>query len=444
MTLCFALAVLCSCAPSQTETTPGDNNGSSQAIEPKAPLVVTEEFEEEIDRLAENPIVQRAMETIAETDEQTVADMITLTEIEAPPFKEDRRGQRYAEMLRELGLSNVSVDEVGNVIGRRPGTIGDRVLALTAHLDTVFPEGTDVQVREEEEKLHAPGIGDDARGLAAVLAVLRAMNAHEIQTKGDVLFVGTVGEEGLGDLRGVKHLFREGGPRIDAFITVDGTGMQGVTHMGLGSHRYRITYRGPGGHSWADFGYANPQHALGAAIKYWVDAADDFTKDGPKTSYNVGRVSGGTSVNSIPFEAVMEVDMRSESDEKLAGIDALLQEALVGALDEQNAVRRDGPELELEVELIGDRPSGEIDVTSPLVQRAIAATQYFDRPASVGRSSTDANVPIAKGIPAISIGGGGVADGYHSLREWYRNEDGHLGIQRALFIVLAQAGLAEP
>jgi acetylornithine deacetylase/succinyl-diaminopimelate desuccinylase-like protein len=291
--------------------------------------------------------------------------------------------------------------------------------------------------------LFAPGIGDDTRGLATVLAMLRAMNEADVRADADILFIGNVGEEGQGDLRGVKHLFRDGAtPRIDAFISVDGTGHEGITHQGLGSHRYRITFRGPGGHSWGAFGLGNPAHALGRAIHYFDVVGDSLTRSGPRTSYNVGVIGGGTSVNSVPFEAWAEVDMRSESPASLERIDAGLHAAVARALEEENAVVRRGAALTVDMELIGDRPSGEIAEGDAIVQRAVAVSRMLGIEPRLGRSSTDANIPISLGIPAITIGGGGQASGAHSLNEWFINANGVLGVKRALLILLAQAGVA--
>ncbi|MDH5589039.1 MAG: M20/M25/M40 family metallo-hydrolase [Gemmatimonadota bacterium] len=400
-----------------------------------------QDVDQEIRALAQHPVVRRAVDLLEETDARTISDLVELTQIPAPPFMEDRRGARFLEMLQELGVDSAWVDEVGNVIGLRRGSGSGTVLALTGHLDTVFPEGTDVSVQERGDTLFAPGIGDDTRGLAAVLAVLRVMNEAGVRTDSDILFVGTVGEEGLGDLRGVKHLFRDGGPRIDAFISIDGTGDTGVTHQGLGSHRYRVTVRGPGGHSWGAFGLANPLHALGRAIDYFDTSADAVTRSGPRTSYNVGRIGGGTSVNSIPFEAWMEVDMRSESPESLTKIDEVFQRSVRRAIDEANVSRRRGEELTVDLELIGDRPSGEIAAEAALVRRAAAATRHIGLEPRLGRGSTDSNIPISKGIPAVTIGGGGVAGEAHSPGEWFINRNGARGIQRILLITLAQAGV---
>jgi tripeptide aminopeptidase len=402
-----------------------------------------QDVEQQIGELMGDPAVQEALDHIEATDEQTMRDLRTLTEIPAPPFMEEERGRAFLGMLQEIGVDSAWVDEVGNVIGLRRGTGSGEVLALAGHLDTVFPEGTDVSITQRGDTLFAPGIADDTRGLATILAVLRALNQAEVQTAGDILFIGNVGEEGIGDLRGMKHLFREGGPRIDAFISVDGTGSDGITHMGLGSHRYRVTFRGPGGHSWGAFGLANPHHALGRAIRYFQDGADAYVRQAPfRTSYNVGRIGGGTSVNSVPFESWMEIDMRSEGDETLESVDAILQGAVQRALAEENEIRQRGDALTVEVEMIGDRPSGVTPEDDPFVQRAVAVTEMLGGEPSLGRSSTDSNIPISLGIPAITIGGGGVGRGAHSLDEWFINQDGPVGVQRTLLIALSQVGLA--
>jgi acetylornithine deacetylase/succinyl-diaminopimelate desuccinylase-like protein len=400
-------------------------------------------YDEELRRLASDPVVQAAMDFLEETDDRTIADLIRLTEIPAPPFMEDARGQAFLEMLLEVGVDTAYVDEVGNVIGVRRGTVGDRTLAIAAHLDTVFPEGTDVTTTVRGDTIFAPGVADDTRGLAAVLALLRTMNENQIRTEYDLLFIGNVGEEGLGDLRGVKHLFGESGPGIDYFISIDGTSDSRVTHMGLGSHRFRVTFRGPGGHSWGAFGLGNPAHAMGMAIERFVERAETLTRSGPRTSYNVGRIGGGTSVNSVPFEAWMEVDMRSESPESLLTISNAFREAVEQALIDANAIRRRGDELTADVDMIGNRPSGEIPVDEPFVQRGMAATRVLGLEPEPGRSSTDSNIPISMGIPAFTIGGGGNGVGAHSLNEFFVNTNGPRGIQRALLIVLAQAGLVQ-
>lgn len=402
-------------------------------------------YVEEVDRLAARADVAEAFRGIEELDPWSLELLIELTEIPAPPFMEEERGRRFAELLIELGADSVWTDEVGNVIGLRRGTGGGgRTVGFGGHLDTVFPEGTDVTVRQRGDTLFAPGIGDDTRGLVVVLTALRALEEAGVETRDDVLFVGVVGEEGLGDLRGMKHLYREGGLWPDAWIDVDGGGISRVVSMGLGSYRYRITFQGPGGHSWGAFGLANPAHALGRAVRHFQDVADTLTRRGPRTSYNVGRIGGGTSVNSIPFEAWMEVDMRSISPESLLRIERVLLASVDRALAEENALRRDGEPLTVDVDKIGDRPSGEMDPSAPLVQRALATTAHFGEEGELARSSTDSNTPISLGVPAVTIGRGGVGGNGHAPDEWWINRDAHLATQRALLLVVAQAGPAGP
>lgn len=410
--------------------------------ESKKVVPIDKRYETEVNTLAKKPAVQSAFKIFTDLEPQTKQDLITLTEIPSPPFKEAERSKKYAAMMKEAGADSVWIDEVNNVIAKRKGKTGQKTVVVEAHLDTVFPAGTDVKIKPKGDTLYAPGVGDDTRGLTAVLAVLKGMEKAKIETDADVLFVGAVGEEGLGDLRGVKHLLRQGGPKVDSYIAVDGHGIEGITHRGLGSHRYRITFKGPGGHSYGAFGIVNPHGALGKAIYYFTTDADKFTKEGIKTTYSVSVVGGGTSVNAIPYESWMEVDMRSESPEKLNGVDKLLQAAVQRALKDENAVKRRGPDLTVEVKLVGDRPSGRIEPTIPLVQRAMAVSKYLQVKPKLSVGSTNANTPIAKGIPAVTIGSGGTGGGAHSLNEWWLNDKGVLGLQRILLVLLTEAGMA--
>jgi acetylornithine deacetylase/succinyl-diaminopimelate desuccinylase-like protein len=394
--------------------------------------------------LSQQPAVQRAFRIIEELEPRTVEDHIALTQVPAPPFQEAERAAVYMEWLRAAGADSAFIDEEGNVIAVRRGRAGGRTVGFGGHLDTVFPEGTDVTVQQRGDTLFAPGIGDDTRGLMVVLTVLRALEESNIEMEDDVWFVGVVGEEGLGDLRGMKHLFREGAHPIAAWIEVDGGGIDRIVNAGLGSHRYRPRFQGPGGHSWGAFGLANPAHALGRAIRHFVMDADAITRDGPRTSYNVGTLEGGTSVNSIPFEAVMAVDMRSEDPASLERIDSVFRRAMQKGLDEENAARRSGPPLELVLEQVGDRPSGVMPPETPLVQRAIAAATVMGAEPNLAVASTDSNVPIARGVPAVTIGRGGVGGDGHAPTEWWMNRDGHLAIQNALLLLLAEAGIAAP
>jgi tripeptide aminopeptidase len=411
---------------------------------PLTAQTVAREYTEEAQNLFAIPAVADAIRLAEEYDDWALQRLIELTQIPAPPFMEDERGVRFAELLLEAGADSVWTDAEGNVIGLRRGRTGGRRIGFGGHLDTVFPEGTDVTVRQVGDTLFAPGVSDDTRGLVVVLSALRAMEDAGVETDDDVLFVGVVGEEGLGDLRGMKHIYREDGLRPDVWIDVDGGSIARVVSMGLGSVRYRITFEGPGGHSWGAFGTANPAHAMSRAVRYFQDVADTLTRSGPRTSYNVGRIGGGTSVNSVPFEAWMEVDMRSYSPERLARIEQLFLGAVDRALEEENALRREGGALTVDKNRIGDRPSAEMDPTAPVVQRALASTAAFGVQGELTRSSTDSNIPIALGFPAVTIGRGGQGAKGHSPDEYWVDQEGYLAVQRAILLVVAEAGLAGP
>ena len=430
-TTCAALALMFSAHVGAAE----DDEAPRHEVQPH--------FAQEIADLQTNKRVRAAFQHVLSIEPQSRRDLIELTEIPSPPFGEDARATRFAELLREAGLEDVVIDEVGNAVGRRPGRNGDRVIAYSAHLDTVFPPETEVTVRFDGDRMNAPGIGDNTRGLVVVLGVLRALQAAEINTEADVLFVGNVGEEGLGDLRGIKHLFRAGAEKIDTLIAVDGGQTDRIVYGGVGSHRYRVTYNGPGGHSWGAFGLASPHHALGRAIALFVQNAPAVTSVGEKTSYNVGRIGGGTSINSIAFDSWMEVDMRSGSQDKLDDIDAILQAAVEQALQEENAARLDGAALTVDVARVGTRPSAQGDPQSPLVQRAMAATIAYGVQPELRISSTDANLPISIGVPAVTMSRGGIGGDAHALTEWWENEEGHIAMQIGILTVLSEAGIAD-
>ena len=387
---------------------------------------------------AANPQVRRALEYIKTVEPETIAEQIKTCEIPAPPFKEQTRAAYYKQRFTELGLKNVRIDQEGNVIGERPGISNETTLVLAAHLDTVFPEGTDVKVKRTGNVLSGPGIGDDCRGLAVILTVARALNEAQITTKGTILFVANVGEEGLGDLRGAKHLFqRELKGRITHFISVDGTGTS-TTNAGVGSNRYRVTFKGPGGHSYGAFGLPSPIHALGRAIE--KIARFEVPKT-PKTTFNVGRIEGGTSVNSVAHTAWMEVDMRSESGAALAKLDAQFQQAIQNSLQEENEFWKHEKKLTVEVSLVGKRPVGEQPADAPIVQAAVAADAVLGLKSRFGAGSTDSNIPMSLNIPAITIGGGGIGRGAHALDESFDTTDSHIGTQRALLITLNIVGM---
>lgn len=419
-----------------TSQTPGEETDEAE-------YSLGQSYTDEVEELAEKASIREAMEFIRNMDEETVQNQIAITEIPAPPFQEQVRAERYAEMMQEYGLDQVKMDQEGNVIGKRPGTEGEQTIVISAHLDTVFPEGTDVKVEVRNDTLFAPGITDDTRGLSVLLTLIHTLETLDIQTTDDIWFVGTVGEEGIGDLKGVKHLFETEGDNIDAFISIDGSDDSRIVNKALGSHRYRVTFEGPGGHSWGAFGTGNPAHAMGRAITYFEDNASQFVKTGPRTSYNVGRIGGGTSVNSIPFANWMEIDMRSESPDALQQIDGIMQDAIQKALIEANDIKTEGPDLTVNIDMIGNRPSGEISADVPFIQRALAVSEHFGHEPSLTRSSTDANVSISMGIPSMTLGGGGSSGGSHSLDEWWFNDEGYKGVQRAFMILMAEAGLAE-
>lgn len=410
------------------------NHVFAQTIQPK--------YQKEVQELAKKPAIKKAFDYIIEIDAVTIQDMITLTEIPTPTFQEKEKGLVYADMLRKAGADSVWTDEVGNVIALRKGTKSDKTIVVDAHLDTVFPFGTDVKVKQKGDTLLAPGITDANRALAVVVALVKTMSSQNIRTEGDIWFTGSVGEEGLGDLKGMKHLFREGGQPIASFIAIDGGGLEDIVNGGIGSLRYRVTFKGPGGHSYGAFGIGNPHNALAQAVASFVPKADEFTKEGLKTTYSISVLGGGTSVNSIPFESWMLVDMRSESQDKLKGINQIFLESIEVGLEKENAIIRRGEKLTVDIEKVGDRPSGIASPESTLIQQTMAIADYLTggKKPELSSSSTNSNVAFSKGIPAVTIGRGGIGYGAHSLGEYFINKDGHLAIQQALLLVLMQGG----
>ena len=391
-----------------------------------------------------SPSFKQASAFIETDQDRFVRELIALTEIPAPPFKEAARAKAFMTMLQQHGLTDVEMDAEGNVMGLRRGEGGGTagVLVVSAHLDTVFPEGTDVRVKREGTKLSAPGVGDDTRGLALLLAIVRALDAGKLRTAADVLFVGNVGEEGEGDLRGIKFLLQKGKykDRIRQMLVIDGNESNGITNGGVGSRRYRVTFKGPGGHSYGAFGLVNPAYAMAGAIARFSRIEVPAS---PKTTYSIGVVRGGTSVNSIPFEVSMDVDMRSESCAELKKVDDQFHALLREAVAEENATRstKQGP-IQADPKVIGERPCGETPRTAPIVQAAAAAITAFGMTPRYSSSSTDANIPMSLGIPAITIGRGGPGDRTHSLDEWtdVERRANIVNVQRALALVLAVAG----
>jgi tripeptide aminopeptidase len=385
-----------------------------------------------------NPKIIKTLEDIKADDDRALAEQKRITEIPAPPYKESVRAAYYLKRFQELGFKDASIDTEGNVIALRKGSGGGPKLVVSAHLDTVFPEGTDVTVKEKDGVMLAPGIGDDSRGLAALLSLIQAMNANDIRTVGDVLFVGTVGEEELGNLRGVKALFRDHAD-IDGFISIDGLGITRIVNQATGSHRYEMIFKGPGGHSFQEFGLPSAIHAMGRAI---AKISELQTPKEPKTTFTVGTVVGGTSVNAIAAEARMAVDMRSDSTEELLKLEARLLDLVRQAVVEENA-RWNSDKIAVELKLIGDRPAGIVALDSPIVQatqRAVATITRAPRVTFAG-SSTDSNWAMSRGIPAVTIGGGGEGGNWHSRNEWYKLVDAYFGPQNALLTILMLTGL---
>lgn len=403
--------------------------------------IVQKKYAIQLKKLIKTKKVEAAFDIIEQNDAQTIQEMIQLTEVLAPPFKESEKTLLFKKMIENAGVDKVWIDEEGNVLALRKGKTSNKLIALDAHLDVVFPEGTNVKVMMVGDTLKAPGIGDDNRGLSMIISVLKALNQAKIETQNDILFVGSVGEEGLGDLRGVKYIFDKSNLKIDSWISIDGGDIGRINNAALGSKRYKITLKGKGGHSWGAFGLGNPHHALGKVIDYFSQEAEKFTNNGPKTSFNVGRIGGGTSINSIPFESWMEVDMRSVSPKSLGEIETILKEATAKAVTDYNSTNIKD-KITLEIEKIGDRPSGVLPNDLPLIQRAMAATLLFEKEPKLTIGSTNASIPISKNIPAICIGRGGESGGAHSLDEWYLNKNGSEAIKLALLITLSEAELA--
>jgi acetylornithine deacetylase/succinyl-diaminopimelate desuccinylase-like protein len=386
--------------------------------------------------LSADPSVKRALDTVRRFEPDTIEEQIRLCEIPAPPFGEAARAKAYAEAMRRAGLVNVRLDAEGNVLGERPGRGEGPRLVLSAHIDTVFPADIPTRVSRQGRWLYGPGIGDDCRGLAVVLAVARALNAAEVSTSGPITFVGTVGEEGLGDLRGVKALVGSTlKGRIDRFVSVDGDGY-GVTNVGVGSRRYRVTFKGPGGHAFDDFGRASPVDALGLAV---AALARLPIPSSPPTTLNVGRVGGGTSINAIATEAWMEVDLRSADWAALGQLDARFQAAVRAALQEENSRRTRHEPLTVSVEQVGNRPAGRTEIGTPVVDAAVAALRTLGLPVRLDQGSTDANLPMSVGIPSITVGGGGSGRDAHSPRESFDTTDSWRGTEFVLLLAVALA-----
>lgn len=415
------------------------------AADPMPVVVTPAQADKTVAKIRGSAGFKAALAALDAEHDRIVADTITLTEIPAPPFKEEKRARAYMEMLKAHGLSDVEMDAEGNVMGLRRGTgkPGGKIVVLAAHLDTVFPEETNVKVRREGTKLHAPGVGDDTHSLAVLLGYIRALDAAKIRTTKDILFVGNVGEEGPGDLRGSRYIFTKGKykDRIAAFFSMDGTSAARVTSGAVGSRRYRVTFKGPGGHSYGAYGLVNPMAAMGATV---VEMNKIKTPAKPKTTYMTSVVGGGTSVNSIPDAIWLEVDMRSESKDELAKIDGQFLQIVEGAVSGENAARSTAAgKISAEVKLIGDRPTGNTREDAEIVQMTAAAVRGAGHTPILGAGSTDSNVPISLGIPAVTIGSGAGGGGRaHAVDEWIdvAKPESLKGMTVGLVALLAMAG----
>jgi len=417
------LCVILLCMPARSSGAPQVNRSASPA------------------RFADKAQVRAGLEWFAQNLPWINDQQVLLTEIPAPPFQEAQRAAAVKVLLASSGL-DVKMDATGNVIGELTGANEKEVVVLSAHLDTVFPPGTDVKVRREADRLVAPGISDNGTGLAALIAIARALHEVGIKPQRTILFVADVGEEGEGNLRGMRALVEAFQGKLKAVLVLDGSGTEHVTTKGLASRRLEAIITGPGGHSWSDFGMPNPINALVRGSVRFINTKVPVT---PRTTFNLGQVEGGTSVNSIPHEARLKIDIRSESEDELTKLSSALRDCIAaGVRDEMESARdRSKGKLEWKVDLLGSRPGGDLPADSPLLASLRAADDYVGNQSRVERSSTDANIPLSTGIDAVAIGAGGSGGGAHSLQEWYEPADRELGLKRALLTLLGVSGIAE-
>ena len=392
-------------------------------------------------RLPDNARVRAALDWFTPNISWVNDQQVRITEIPAPPFQEAQRAAAVKELLAETGLP-AHIDKTGNVIGELRGENEKEIVVISAHLDTVFPPGTDVKVHRDASHMTAPGISDNGSGLAALLALASAVQFAHLKPQRTVLFVGDVGEEGEGNLRGMRALVDAYRGKLKAIVVLDGSGTDHVTTKALASRRLEALITGPGGHSWSDFGMPNPINAL---VRGSVRFINTKVPASPRTTFNIGQIEGGTSVNSVPYEARLKVDIRSESEDELTRLESALRECIAaGVRDEMDSARdRSKGKLEWKVELLGSRPGGELAQDSPLLAALRAADEFVGNQSRIERSSTDANIPLSLGIDAISIGAGGSGGGAHSLQEWYDSAGREAGLKRALLTVLGVSGVAE-
>lgn len=400
--------------------------------------VLLPKVEKYFEKIIGNEQVSHGLKFLKEDHENTIEEQKNICTIPAPSFHEEKRAMDYMKRLKDLGLQDVQMDEVGNVYGVRPGKGNGPKLLISAHLDTVFDEGTDTCVKAKDGLLCAPGIGDDTRGLAEILSIIRAFNKTDIETVGDIIFCGNVGEEGIGDLRGIKHIFKKN-TDIDGFISIDGSGVASITYSATGSYRYKITYKGPGGHSFGSFGLPSAIHAQGRAI---AKIADLIPPISPKTTFTVGKIEGGTSINSIAERASMYVDIRSGNKKELNELESAILECVKAAAEEENRRWNHKEKITIDIELIGDRPAGVQATDNIIVQTAIGAINSMGLVTKLnGPGSTDANIPISLGIPAIAVGRGGTSGAIHTLNEWFDPTDAYMGPQKTFLTILGLVGI---
>jgi tripeptide aminopeptidase len=394
-----------------------------------------------VEKIADDSTCAQALTWLDKNAQWVTDQQIALSEIPAPEFGEAKRGESLQKLFEANGLK-VRTDKVGNVIGERPGADANSVILLAAHLDTVFPAGTDVRVKKNGNRIVGPGIADNGAGLSALLAVARALSEGRVRTNKTIVFAGDVGEEGEGNLRGIRALVEEYGQRLAAVVAVDGASTEHITTQGIASHRFEVTITGPGGHSWSDFGAPNPITALARGI---VKFSSLTVPEDPRSSYNFGVVEGGTSVNSIPARAIVKVDLRSEEESEVVKMETALRAAMeAGIKEEMAAAARDSnAALQVNFRSLGLRPSGKLPENSPLLDSIRSVDRFLGTRSRLERSSTDANIPLSLGIPAISIGGGGKASGSHTLDEWYDPTGRELGLKRLFLTTVLLAGLQQ-
>jgi tripeptide aminopeptidase len=405
--------------------------------------------DDSVGKIAEDPRCVRGLESIGQNSGWVTEQQIHLTEIPAPEFNESRRGEALKEIFAASGLK-VRIDKTGNVIGERAGSDASSVILLVAHLDTVFPADTDVHVKRDGSRLVAPGISDNGAGLAALVGLARALSESRVRTKKTIVLAGDVGEEGEGNLRGIRALVDGYGSRLAAVIAVDGPSTDYITTQGIASRRFEVTISGPGGHSWSDFGNPNPITAIARGI---VRFSSVRMPDDPRSSYNFGVIEGGTSINSIPARVTVKVDLRSEDEGELGRLETSLRDAMMAGVKEETEsahqsagaddeyVQLNQYHLGMEIRSLGNRPAGKLPGDSPLLATIRSVDSYLGNRSRLERSSTDANIPLSLGIPAVALGGGGKGGGSHTIEEWYDPSGRELGLKRLFLAAVALAGL---